>query len=61
MSFAYIREKYDNVTEEVNLASASIREHYLNPFSVFRTVELNAVGKEQVGIYANGIKVTGLL
>jgi hypothetical protein len=61
MSFESIREKYNNVSEEVEIEAAKNYEHYLNPTSIFRTMELNAVGKDQVGIYANGIKVTGLL
>jgi hypothetical protein len=32
-----------------------------NPLSKFVMQELNAVGKVQVGIYANGIKVVGTL
>lgn len=57
MSADPTRESYERVTGggEKVLHSAQ------NPISKFQMQELNAVGKIQVGVYANGIKVVGTL
>lgn len=61
MSADYVKNLKNEVLQEQGRGVSKIKRHYLNPHSRFLMQELNAIGKIQVGIYANGIKVNGTL
>lgn len=61
MSADPTREAYEQVKNEYAVSEDTMLYTSNNPLSKFVMQELNAVGKVQVGIYANGIKVVGTL